>query len=77
MTKEVAKHRTRLVVSAAGRSGPVIRDTELLSDTRLLDVGSEKYQVVELRIAIPTSKAETLFSALRSGDAELLIQDIP
>lgn len=74
---EVSK-KVRVTVNAVYNTGVLLfQEREFIADSRVLQTPSECFRCVELRIMVPAREAEEFVNALRQGESELNIQDIP
>jgi hypothetical protein len=70
--------KVRLIVNAVYSSGVYLfEEREFVGDSRLLQSPSSLFRCLEIRIMVPVREAEELATALRTGEVELNIQDIP
>jgi hypothetical protein len=73
-----ANKKVRITVNAVYNTGVTLfEEREFIADSRVLQTPSEYFRCVELRIMVPTREAEEFVNALRQGESELNIQDIP
>ncbi len=74
-----AANVVRLTCNAVYSDGsPLLDNIQLITKASLqpmpLGPGSDNYQVVELRIAVPKAQAEELLDGISSGVAELYVE---
>jgi hypothetical protein len=75
---DVSNKKVRITVNAVYNTGvPLFEDREFIADSRVLQTPSASFRCVELRMMVPAREAEEFSNALRRGEVELVIQDIP
>jgi hypothetical protein len=73
------KGKARIAVTAVYANGvTMLNEQEYLGDVAVKKpIPDSATSVIELRVAVPSKCAEELQEALRRGDVELLIENIP
>lgn len=78
MAEQTTAKKARVIVSAMYSNGvPLYEERAFVADSRILKCPVEAFRVVELRIALPAREAEEFADALRLGETELCIENIP